>query len=133
MNQQDDPEQAPDGLEVIREYDDEVSSTTNHDASSVTAAPSLIKSRKDENLVMCSRVAVVAVLLLSALIVALLVYNIVSHDEEHEFKAKVSQSYFISSVTATGDTADSVARQVFMAISGETYKMLHVRPNTWKS
>ena len=90
MNQVGDPEQAPDGLEVIREYDD--SSTTNHDASSINAAPSLIKSKKDESLVMCSRAVVVAVLLLSALIVALLVYHIVSHDEEHDFKVKVSQS-----------------------------------------
>ena len=108
MNQVGDPERAPDGLEVIREYDDEGSSTTNH---SVTAAPSLVKSKKDENLVMCSRAVVMAVLLLSALIVALVVYNVVSHDEEHDFKVKVSQSFCKSSVAATVRSRTCCRRQ----------------------
>ena len=111
MNQVGDPEQAPDGLEVIREYDDEGSSTTNHDASSINAAPSLVKSKKDENLVMCSRAVVVAVLLLSALIVALLVYYNVSHGEEHAFKVKVSQSFCKSSVAATVRSRTCCRRQ----------------------
>ena len=52
-----------------------------------------MKSRKDENLVLFSRIVVLAVLLLVAISIATLTYMLVAEDEKSNFKAQVRYAW----------------------------------------
>jgi hypothetical protein len=77
-----------DDLAVMREteYDDEGSST-NLDSGMTTDEVAPIT--KDEKLVLCSRVGVMSVLLLTALVIAGMTYRIVAENERENFEAEV--------------------------------------------
>jgi hypothetical protein len=77
-----------DDLAVIREHEcDDEGSSTNIDSATTTDEVAPIT--KDEKLVLCSRVGVMSVLLLTALIVAGMTYRIVAENERENFVAEV--------------------------------------------
>ena len=90
MNQHDsDSEQDLDGVDAIREEDGDEGSSPHQDASSVIVANSSMKNRKDENLVLFSRIVVAVVLILSALIIATLAYVLLSKNQHRDFITQV--------------------------------------------
>jgi hypothetical protein len=91
MKQVADPRQALEGLEVIRE--DHEGSLTNPDdsPSESTVSGHAIRNKKEAKLIRFSRITVLFVLLLSALVVASLAYVLISQGEKEDFQTNVSQ------------------------------------------
>jgi hypothetical protein len=75
------------GLPAIDEDDSVDGSSMDLDFAEPEPAPK--KKRKDEKLVAVSRIVVMGVLTVSALVIALMTYNIVSKDEYENFVAEV--------------------------------------------
>jgi hypothetical protein len=85
-------EQSPDNdLAMIEEEDEDEVSSTNVDSISVSAEMMARTTTKDEKLVLYSRVVVLAVLMLTALVISGMTYQIVSDNEHDNFQAEVSE------------------------------------------